>query len=211
MPTDTRRRERLDVGPYRRTTAAGDTQGRMSATTVLTYRKRLRDYATPAIGRRKLSELGKGDVLRIVDRCHEAALSELATHGVLTAFRTVLRFARERDAMITDPFVGVPRDRLPARRVLSELRALRPEDAALLLGRLGGKRDYTLGCLLVDAGLRVSDVWAHLGRRRARRGRSSCPRPACAARAGRSPEDRPAEVEPWRANGATPPVAAGRS
>ena len=128
MPADTRRRERLDVGLYVRTTAAGDTRydvavwqggrqqvralprgtserearkaalraraaasmgtgpmgsamrlealvdeylehaeartrvvgnGRLSDRTVVLYRQRLRDYVTPAIGRRKLSELGK--------------------------------------------------------------------------------------------------------------------------------------------------------
>ena len=242
---DTRRRERIDVGLYRRTTAAGDTRydvvawqggrqqvralprgtserearkaalraraaastgtapmgsamrlealvdeylehaeartrivgnGRMSDRTVVLYRQRLRDYVTPAIGRRKLSELGKGDVLRVVDRCHEVSLSEWATHGVLVSFRAVLRFARERDYMTSDPFVSVPRDRLPAQRSQSETKALRPEDAALLLAELrnptpkdgkrdrrGGvrssaQRDHVLGCLLVDAGLRVSEA-----------------------------------------------------
>jgi integrase/recombinase XerD len=236
VPADTRRRKRLDVGLYRRTTAAGDARfdvvvnqggrqgwralprgtserearkaalraraaassgtaamssamrlealvaeyleyaeartrivgkGRMSATTVQTYRTRLRDYVTSTIGRRKLSELGKGDVLRVVDRCHEEGLSEWATHGVLTALRAVLRFARERDLMSADPFASVPRDRLPARRAQSELRALRPEDAALLLAQLGGKRDKALGSLLVDAGLRVSEAcgltWGDVG------------------------------------------------
>jgi len=224
---DSRRRERLDIGLYRRTTAAGDTRydvvvwqggrqqvralpsgtserearkaalraraaasmgtaplaaatrleavaaeylehaetrtrivgkGRMSETTVATYRTRLRDYVTPTIGRRKLSELGKGDVLRVLDRCHDAGLSEWATHGVLTALRAVLRFARERDYMTADPFAGVPRDRLPAQRSQSESRALRPEDAALVLAELSGRRDYALGSLLVDAGLRVSEA-----------------------------------------------------
>lgn len=235
MRADTRRRERLDIGLYRRTTAAGDTRydvvvwqggrqgwralprgtserearkaalraraaastgtaplasgarfealadeylehaksrtkivgkGRMSETTVQTYTTRLRDYVTPTIGRRKLSELGKGDVLRVLDRCHEAGLSEWATHGVLTALRAVLRFARERDYMTADPFAGVPRDSLPAQRSQSETRALRPEDAALLLAELRG-RDKVLGCLLVDAGLRVSEAlgltWGDVG------------------------------------------------
>ncbi|CAN5151397.1 site-specific integrase [soil metagenome] len=133
-------------------------KGRMSETTVATYRTRLRDYVTPTIGRRKLSELGKGDVLRVLDRCHDAGLSEWATHGVLTALRAVLRFARERDYMTADPFQGVPRDRLPAQRAQSETRALRPEDAALLLSELRGPRELALGCLLVDAGLRVSEA-----------------------------------------------------
>jgi integrase len=145
-------------------------KGRISETTVRTYRTRLRDYVRPAIGRRKLSELGKGDVLRVVDRCHDAALSEWATHGVLTALRAVLRFARERDLMSADPFASVPRDRLPAQRSQSETRALRPEDATLLLAHLRtppdkgiesarrARRDYVLGCLLVDAGLRVSET-----------------------------------------------------
>ncbi|MBA2425007.1 MAG: site-specific integrase [Actinobacteria bacterium] len=236
MPTDTRHRERLDTGLYRRTTGTGDTRydvvvwqggrqqvralprgtserearkaalraraaastgtaplalahrleavvaeyleqaenrtrivgkGRMSETTVGTYRTRLRDYVTPTIGRRKLSELGKADVLRVLDRCHEAGLSEWATHGVLTAFRAVLRFARELDYMTADPFASVQRDRLPARKAQSEPRALRHEDAALLLAQLRGKRDKALGCLLVDAGLRVSEAcgltWGDVG------------------------------------------------
>jgi len=145
-------------------------KGRLSDRTVDTYRERLRDYVTPVIGRRKLSELGKGDVLRVLDGCHDAALSEWATHGVLTALRSVLRFARERDYLTADPFLGVPRDRLPAQRSQSETRALRPEDAGLLLaelrkpkdrGRLSAlrtRRDYVLGCLLTDAGLRVSEA-----------------------------------------------------
>ena len=145
-------------------------KGRMSETTVQTYTTRLRDYVTPTIGRRKLSDLGKGDVLRVVDRCHEASLSEWATHGVLTALRVVLRFARERDYMTLDPFQGVPRDRLPAQRTASETRALRAEEAALVLEELRtprdkgavtaarARRDYVLGCLLVDAGLRVSEA-----------------------------------------------------
>jgi hypothetical protein len=135
MTADTRRRERLDVGLYRRTTASGETRfdvviwqggrqgwralprgtskrearkaalraraaastgtaqlgstlrlsalvdeylehaeartaivgnGRLSGRTVDLYRQRLRDYVTPAIGRRKLSELSKGDVLRVL-------------------------------------------------------------------------------------------------------------------------------------------------
>ena len=236
---DSRRRERIDVGLYRRTTAVGETRydvavwqggrqqvralprgtserearkaalraraaattgaapiatalrledvaseylqhaeartrivgkGRMSETTVRTYTTRLRDYVTPPIGRRKLSELGKGDVLRVVDRCHEAGLSEWATHGVLVSLRAVLRFARERDYMTADPFAGVPRDRLPAQRSRSETRALRPEDATLVLVELRktrdkgsesarrARRDYVLGCLLVDSGLRVSEA-----------------------------------------------------
>jgi integrase len=103
-------------------------------------------------------ELGKGDVLRVIDRCHEAGLPEWATHGVLTAMRAVLRFARERDYMTVDPFASVPRNRLPAKRARSETRALRPEDASPLLAELRGPRDFALGCLLVDAGLRVSEA-----------------------------------------------------
>jgi integrase len=253
MPADTRRRERLDTGLYRRTTAAGETRydvvvwqagrqrvkalpagtserearkaalraraaatvgtapiapgrrlehvaveylehaqartrivgrGRLSETTLETYRTRLRDYVLPVVGRRKLSELGKADVLRVLDRCHEAGLSEWSTHGVLVALRAVLRFARERDYMAHDPFWGVPRDRLPAQRAASETRALRPEEAALLLAELGNptpppgkkdrrggvrdaRRDYALGCLLTDAGLRVSEAlgltWGDVG------------------------------------------------
>ncbi|MGH3143526.1 MAG: phage integrase central domain-containing protein [Gaiellales bacterium] len=101
-------------------------RGRMADTTLRTYRTRLRDYVTPVLGRRKLSELGKGDVLRVLDRCHDAGLSEWATHGVVTALRVGLRFARERDYMTADPFQGLPRDRLPAQRSRSEARALRP-------------------------------------------------------------------------------------
>jgi integrase len=140
---------------------------------VATYRSRLRDYVTPALGRRKLSQLGKGDVLRVVDACHAAGLSDWATHGVLTALRAVLRFARERDYMAADPFTGVPRDRLPAQRARSETKALRPEEAALVLDRLRtkkpagiGRRDHALGCLLVAAGLRISEAcgltWADI-------------------------------------------------
>jgi integrase len=88
----------------------------------------------------------------------------------VTSLRAILRFARERDLMSSDPFVGVRRDRLPAQRSKSETRALRTEDATLLLAELrkppdkGAKsarrarRDYALGCLLVDAGLRVSEA-----------------------------------------------------
>ena len=106
----------------------------------------------------------------MLDACHEAGLSEWATHGVLTALRAVLRFARERDYMTADPFAGVPRDRLPSRRAQSETRALRAEDAALLLAELRkpankgqtaamhARRDQVLGSLLVDAGLRVSEA-----------------------------------------------------
>jgi integrase len=133
-------------------------KGRMSPTTVQTYRTRLRDYVTPVIGRRKLSELGKADMLRVVDRCHTAGLSDWATHGVLTALRAVLRFARERDMMTADPFQGVPRDRLPAQRSRAETAALRPEDAALVIDQLSTSRDKVLGCLLLDAGLRVSEA-----------------------------------------------------
>jgi type 1 fimbriae regulatory protein FimE len=115
-------------------------------------------------------------VLRVLDACHEAGLSEWATHGVLTALRSVRRFARERDYMSTDPFAGVPRDRLPAQQSRSETRALRPAEAALVLAELRnpvrtyrdgrpmpaspetGQRDYALGCLLADAGLRVSEA-----------------------------------------------------
>ena len=39
------------------------------------------------IDRRKLSQLGSADVLRVVDACHAAGLSDWATHGVLTALR----------------------------------------------------------------------------------------------------------------------------
>jgi integrase len=154
-------------------------KGRLSERTVETYRARLRDYVTPAIGRRKLSDLGKWDVLAVLDRCHEARLSEWASHGVLVSLRAVLRFARERDYMTVDPFAGVPRDRLPAQRSRSETRALRPEDAALILGELAtpanrgesaawiARRDYALGCLVTDAGLRVSEAlgltWADIG------------------------------------------------
>jgi integrase len=226
---DSRRRERLDTGLYRRTTAAGEVRfdvavwrggrqqvqalpkgtteaqarkaalraraaasegtaplalarrfdavareyldhaeartrivgkGRMSPTTVWTYRTRLRDYVLPTLGPRKLSQLGKGDVLRVLDACHEAGLSDWAAHGVLVAFRAVLRFARERDYLSADPFLGVPRDRLPAQKAAKETKALRPDEAALLLDELRRKapRDYVLGCLLVDAGLRSSEA-----------------------------------------------------
>lgn len=140
-------------------------KGRMSPATVQTYRSRLRDYVLPALERRKLSQLGAGDVLRVVDACHAEALSDWATHGVLTALRAVLRFARERDLMTADPFVRVPRDRLPAQRAASETRALRPREAGLVLDQLGrkkpasvGRREYALGCLLADAGLRSSEA-----------------------------------------------------
>src|SRR5438105_11839233 len=73
-------------------------------------------------------------------------------------------------------FAGVPRDRLPAQQSRSEMRALRPAEAALVLAELRnpvrtyrdgrampaspetGQRDYALGCLLADAGLRVSEA-----------------------------------------------------
>ena len=98
----------------------------------------------------------------MVDACHAEGLSDWATHGVLTALRAVLRFAREHDLMTADPFSRVPRDRLPAQRSRSETKALRPEEASLVLDRLrakpSGGREYALGCLLVDAGLRSSEA-----------------------------------------------------
>jgi integrase len=107
-----------------------------------------------------LSQLAKADVLRVIDACHEAGLSDWASHGVLVAFRAVLRFARERDYMTSDPFLGVPRDRLPAQRAAKETAALRPDEAALLLDELRRRslRDHVLGCLLADAGLRASEA-----------------------------------------------------
>ncbi len=190
-----------------RTTIVG--KGRMCETTVQTYRTRLRDYVTPTIGRRKLSELGKADVLRVVDRCHEAALSEWATHGVLTALRAVLRFARERDYMTADPFAGVPRDRLPSKRARSETRALRPEDAALVLVELRGVRRLRARVPARRRGsARFGGMWPHLGRHRARRGRPARPRPTRTAQAGRSAEDRPAEVGEGRSHSAAPAAAA---
>ncbi len=152
---DTVVNEYLDAAEHR-TQITG--KGKMSETTVTTYRTRLRDYVRPTIGNRKLSQLGRADVLKVVDRCHEASLSEWATHGVLTALRAVLRFAREADYMAHDPFASVPRHRLPAQKSCKETRALRPEDAALLIAELRGPRDVALGCLLVDAGLRVSEA-----------------------------------------------------
>jgi integrase len=237
---DTRRRERLDVGLYRRVTKAGETRydvavwrggrqqlgalrkgtteaqarkaalraraaasegsaplatamrfsdlaaeylvhaeartkivgkGRMSATTVQTYRSRLAMYVAPTLGRRKLSQLGRGDVLRVLDACHAEGFSDWTTHGVLVAFRACLRYARERDYMTADPFASVPQDRLPAQRARSETRALRPNEVGLVLDRLARKkpealarREFALGSLLADAGLRVSEslglTWA---------------------------------------------------
>ena len=68
---------------------------------------------------------------------------------------------------------------MPAQRSQSETRALRPEDATLLLAELRkpsdksaaaarvARREYALGCLLVDAGLRVSEAlgltWGDVG------------------------------------------------
>ena len=64
----------------------------------------------------------------------------------------------------------MPRDRLPSKRAKSELRALRPEDAAHVPAELGrpanrgeaatetARRDFALGSLVVDAGLRVSEA-----------------------------------------------------
>jgi integrase len=150
-------------------------RARMSETTVELYRSRLRDYVLPVVGARKLADLDRRDVLRVLDRCHAAGLAEWSSHGVLVAFRAVLRYARERDELAHDPFYAVPRSLLPAQQARSETRALRPEEASLLLRELrepspppgkrdrrGGVRpalrDYALGCLLVDAGLRLSEA-----------------------------------------------------
>lgn len=150
-------------------------RARMAETTYVLYRSRLRDYVLPIVGQRKLADLDRRDVLRVLDRCHAAGLAEWSSHGVLVAFRAVLRYARERGELAHDPFAGVPRALLPAQRPRKETRALRPEEASLLLRELrhpsdppdkrdrrGGVRralrDYVLGCLLVDAGLRLSEA-----------------------------------------------------
>lgn len=143
-----------------------DGKGRMSETTVRTYRSRLSDYVVPVVGSRKLAQLSTRDVLAVVDRCHAERFSDWSTHGVLVAFRAVLRYARENKHMTHDPFAAVPRDRLPAQSAAKEARALRAGEVSLLLAMLRDRkpkvptwrRDYALGCLLADAGLRVSEA-----------------------------------------------------
>jgi integrase len=140
----------------RRTKLSG--KGRMSERTVESHEQRLRDHVLPALGTRKLSTLTKRDVLRLIDELREKGLSEWTCHHVLTALRAVLRYAREHDLAVQDPFQGIPSDRLPAQQAREDGRVLRADEVNLMLRQSKGKRDLAALTLLADTGLRSSEL-----------------------------------------------------
>jgi integrase len=146
-------------------------KGRIAETTVDSHEQRLRDHVHPALGHRKLSTLRKRDVLDLIDelrgkKVRGKQMAEWTVHHCLTAFRTVLRHARENDLMAHDPFQGIPSDRLPAQEAAGELRVLRGGDVNLLLAKVPGTRNTAAATLLADTGLRASELcglhWRHV-------------------------------------------------
>jgi hypothetical protein len=120
---------------------------------------------TARLGRRKLSRIGKRDILSLIDGLRGEGPPS-GRKGVLTALRTVLRNARENDLLVGDPFQGIPRDRLPAQEARSERRVLGGGDLNLLLAELRSRsvRDLAVGTVLADANLRGRNYAACSGR-----------------------------------------------
>jgi integrase len=144
------------AGMRRRTKLNG--KGRMSERTVESHEQRLRDHVLPALGTRKLSTLTKRDVLRLIDELRAKGLSEWTCHHILTALRAVLRYAREHDLAVHDPFQGIPSERLPAQQAREDGRVLRADEVNLMLRQARGKRHIAALTLLADTGLRSSEL-----------------------------------------------------
>ena len=108
-------------------------RGKMSARTVGLYRQRWASHLQPTLGKRKLSEIGKGSVIKLAADLQKSGLSESTANGVLIVLRGILRHAMHTDAMTLDPFAGIDPSEPPSPSGPSDQRVLRKDEVWKLI------------------------------------------------------------------------------
>jgi integrase len=140
------------------------------------YAEQMRLHVLPALGRRRLADVGPRDVKRLAAELRAKGLSENSVRLALAPLRAMLADAFEEETIRRNPAAGVsvakPRaDDEEGVTAKAKAKALTPEELARLLAEIP-EQWRLLFELLAVTGLRVGELlglqWAHVdfGRRR---------------------------------------------
>jgi integrase len=131
--------------------------GELKPPTIEKYRDGLA-HALPVIGTRKLRDLSRRDLIRVVEQARKEGLAEWTIHSVVTACRSVVRYALERELLSVDPFGRLPRGVAPQQQRKHEAREpLTAAEIDLLLSTCPDTYRRAVE-LAAFTGLRVSEV-----------------------------------------------------
>jgi integrase len=119
------------------------------------YEQALRTRMLPALGDKRLSEIRRSDLQRLVNRLMADGLSPSSIRNALLPLRVIYRHALALDEVAANPTTGV---QLPAVRGRRE-RIASPDEAADLIATLP-KRDRALWATAMYAGLRSGELQA---------------------------------------------------
>ena len=119
------------------------------------YEQGLRKRILPALGDKRLSEIRRSDLQRLVNRLMADGVSASSIRNALMPLRAIYRHALALDEVAVNPTTGV---QLPAVRGRRE-RIASPDEAADLIAALP-KRDRALWATALYAGLRSGELQA---------------------------------------------------
>jgi integrase len=134
---------------------------RYKPATVRSYEQAVRKHLEPVLGPRRLHEVHRRDVQRLVDQLRADGLKPSTVHNKLDPLRVMFRRAVEDDTLTVDPTDGL---RLPAVRGKRE-RIASPASAEALIAA-APEQDRALWACAVYAGLRRGELralrWEHV-------------------------------------------------
>jgi integrase len=125
------------------------------ASTLRGYRQALDDVLLPALGPKRLSEITRGELHRLVQRLTREGRKPSTVRNVMLPLRAIFRDAMAAEVVHWNPCVGLA---LPVDRGRRE-RVIAPAEATVMLATLGD-RDRALWATAMYAGLRRGELMA---------------------------------------------------
>jgi integrase len=124
--------------------------------TIRSYETSLREHIIPALGRRRLSELARGDLVALIERLLGAGAAPSTIRNAINPLHLIYRRAMDRGLVTVSPAARLP---LPAPSPGRD-RIATPAEQATLIGALRAPADRALWTLALGAGLRAGELQA---------------------------------------------------
>ncbi len=134
---------------------------RYKPSTIGSYQGSLREHVLPALGRRRISDVSRGDLVELIERMQGAGLSSSTIRNAVNPLHVLFRRALDRGIITVSPAASLP---LPA-PARGRDRITTPGESAALIEALPPS-DEALWTLALYGGLRSGEIqalrWADL-------------------------------------------------
>ncbi|MGE3234017.1 MAG: tyrosine-type recombinase/integrase [Thermoleophilia bacterium] len=139
---------------------------RFKPATIASYETSLREHITPALGRRRLGDVSRGDLVALVERMLGEGKSSSTIRNAINPLHLIYRRAMDRGIVTVSPAAKLP---LPAPSQGRD-RIATPKEQAALIAALPSAADRALWTVAFGAGLRAGELqalaWEHVDMKR---------------------------------------------